>query len=168
MKKRYIVVALATALMLALTLGACSATYRADVSAQELIAEIISALEEQSGEYYLADGDTYAIYFDTEDAYGNVEDCCIAYHSEGTNVDQFGVFRVKEGQSTEPVRKMIQAYVDGQCEYLHGFASNYNQAELDKIQNQHVVVLGQYVYFGILSEGDEAAAMETIKATIAK
>ena len=168
MKKRYIVVALATVLLLALTLGACSATYRADISAQTLTEGIISALADESGEYYLADGDTYAVYFDTEAAYANVTDCCIAYHSEGTNVDQFGVFRVKEGQSTEPVRKMVQAYVDGQGEYLHGFASNYNQAELDKIQNRYVLVLGQYVCFGILSESDESAATDAIKAAIAK
>ena len=95
-----------------------------------------------------------------------MQDCCIAYHNEGTNVDQVGVFRVKEGHSTEPVRKMVQEYVDGQCEYLHGFASNYNQAELDKIQNQFVVVMGQYVCFGILSESDEATVRETIKTAL--
>ena len=167
MKKRYIILAMIL-LLVALALCACSATYRADIGAQELTGNIISALESQSGEYYPADGETYAVYFDTEEAYAAVQDCCIAYHNEGTNVDQFGVFRVKEGQSTEPVRKMVQEYVDGQCEYLHGFASNYNQAELDKIQNQHVVVMGQYVYFGILSESDETVAMQTIKDAIAK
>ncbi len=167
MKKRYIIPTMIL-LLVALALCACSATYRADIGAQVLTENIISALESQSGEYYLADGQTYAVYFDTEDAYSTVEDCCIAYHNEGTNVDQIGVFRVKEGHSTEPVRKMVQEYVDGQCEYLHGFASNYNQAELDKIQNQHVVVMGQYVYFGILSESDETVAMQTIKDAIAK
>ena len=167
MKKCYIIPAMIL-LLVALALCACSATYRADIGAQVLTENIISALESQSEEYYLADGETYAVYFDTEDAYDTVQDCCIAYHNEGTNVDQFGVFRVKEGHSTEPVRKMVQEYVDGQCEYLHGFASNYNQAELDKIQNQHVVVMGQYVYFGILSEADEAAALDAVKAAIAK
>ena len=167
MKKRYIIPTMILLLM-ALALCACSATYRVDISAQTLMGEAISALASESDEYYMADGDTYAVYFDTEAAYETVQDCCIAYHNEGTNVDQFGVFRVKEGHSTEPVRKMVQEYVDGQSEYLHGFASNYNQAELDKIQNQHVVVMGQYVYFGILSESDETVAMQTIKDAIAK
>ena len=61
---------------------------------------------------------------------------------------------------------MVQEYVDGQCEYLYGFASNYNQAELDKIQNQFVVVMGQYVCFGILSEGDEAAVRDAVSAAL--
>lgn len=164
--KQYRMLKSALLVLLAVVLSACSATYRADIGAQTLMGEVISALASESDEYYMADGDTYAVYFDTEAAYETVQDCCIAYHNEGTNVDQIGVFRVKEGHSTEPVRKMVQEYVDGQCEYLHGFASNYNQAELDKIQNQFVVVMGQYVCFGILSESDEATVRETIKTAL--
>ena len=153
-------------LLALLMLVGCGASYRTDVGAQALTDEVMSVLSEKDGEYYAADAETYAVYFDENAAYDIVQDCCIVYHSEGTNVDQFGVFRVKEGQSTEPVRRMVQEYADGQASYLHGFASNYNQGELDKIQNVQVSVMGQYVFFSILSDADERAATDAIKAMI--
>ena len=156
----------AVLLLLLCLLVSCGPSYRSDVGAQALADEVISTLSEQDGEYYAADGETYDIYFGEDAAYGNVQDGCIVYHSEGTNVDQFGIFRVKEGQSTEPVRRMIQEYADGQASYLHSFASNYNQGELDKIQNVQVSVMGQYVFFSILSDADESAATDAIKAMI--
>jgi hypothetical protein len=97
-----------------------------------------------------------------------MEYCCIAYHSVGTNVDQLGVFRVKDGQSVEPVHRMVQEYADGQAEYLHGFAANYNREELDKIQNQQVERIGQYVIFTILGTEDAREVMETVKKMISK
>ena len=162
---RYVATALLLLMGVAL-LSACGTTYRSDVSAETLMQAAISAISEESGDYYMADGDTYAIYFDQNAAYAAVQNCCIAYHSVGTNVDQIGVFLVKDAQSVEAVRKMVQEYVDGQCEYLYGFAENYNKDELDKIQNQQLTVMGQYVCFTILNDGDERAVLQAIEAAI--
>ena len=160
-----------TLLLAVLLVGAvaCSSHYRSDVAAPAALDAMIASL--QSGddpEYHVADDETYAVYFDADEAYTLVQDCRIAYHNEGTNVDQLGVFRVKEGQSVEPVRRMVQTYVDGQAEYLYGFASNYQRDELDKIEGARVEVYGQYVVYTILSSADRTAATEALTAAIAK
>lgn len=154
---------------LMMTAVSCGSSYRSDVTSESLINQLISTLE-QDGEdhYHTADGETYSIYFGEEDAYANVTDCCIAYHDNGTNVDQFGIFRVKDGQSTEPIRRMVQEYVDGQSEYLYSFASNYQQDELEKIRNTHVVTYGQYVLYTILDSSDYAAVANALQEAIAQ
>ncbi|MBQ7338572.1 MAG: DUF4358 domain-containing protein [Clostridia bacterium] len=152
-----------------MTASACSSgTYRNDVSAQTLTETMIDVLSEEDGQYYTASGDAYAVYFDADEAYDTVQDCCIAYHITSINVDQFGVFRVKNGQSTESVRTMVQKYVDDQVEYLNAFAANYNQDELAKIENARVEVVGQYVCFTILTASDEGVAIDALKAAISK
>jgi hypothetical protein len=164
--------ALSVTLLFTMLLGcavACGSQYGSDVAAPVVLDAMIASLESKdSPEYYVADDETYAVYFDTDEAYTLVQDCCIAYHNVGTNVDQFGVFRVKDGQSVEPVRRMVQTYVDGQAEYLYGFASNYQRDELDKIEGAHVEVYGQYVVYTILSSADRASATDALTAAIAE
>ena len=160
-------IALFLLLSLLWAVSACAQNYTSDQSAQTLLGRVTSTLSEgDEGMYVTASEDTYAVYFGDKAEYEVVQDCCIAYHTDSTNVDQLGVFRVREGQSTEPVRKMVQAYVDGQAEYLHGFAANYNRGELEKIQSSRVFVIGQYVCFSILS--DEAANLfsDTVKQAL--
>jgi hypothetical protein len=160
-------VALLLLLALFVTMSACAHPYTSEQSADTLLGKVISTLSEGNEDvYYRASEDTYAVYFGDKVEYEVVQDCCIAYHTDSTNVDQLGVFRVREGHSTEPVRKMVQAYVDGQAEYLHGFAANYNRGELEKIQSSRVFVIGQYVCFSILSDEAADRFSDTVKQAL--
>ncbi len=156
-------------LLVAALLGmtACG-DYRSDVASQTLVDALIEELAEEEYQYYTASGDTYAVYFEGEEGYSSLEDCCVAYHVNSTNVDQFGVFRVKKGGNVEKVRDMVQMYVDGQVEYLSSFAANYNQDELAKIENAAVEVVGQYVCFTILTAQDGDDAISTIREQVTR
>lgn len=152
-----------------LLLGASSCatvSYRDDVAVGEILDAAKSALGES--DYMDADGDTYTVYFGGEDAFAAVEDCGIVYHKTTTNVDQFGVFRVKAGEGTADVREMVEEYLAGQQSYLNSFATAYNQAELSKIENAEVGVVGCYVWFAILDGADADAFADALAACISK
>jgi hypothetical protein len=168
--KKYINRVLLTAMaMLFLLYGvACASnTYRADVTST-VITDSAKTAVGNAADYFDASAETYDIYFGTEDAFAAVEDCNIVYHETETNVDQFGVFRVKPDGDVAAVEAMVRSYVDGQVAYLNSFAAAYNRDELVKIENAKVSTLGSYVYFTILSEDGADAFVNAVRAAIEK
>ena len=156
------------AAVLLLTGVACNAsTYRADVASSEITEAAKDAIG-FSSDYFDASAETYDVFFGAEAAFAAVEDCNIVYHVTETNVDQFGVFRVKTGDDVAAVEAMVQTYVDGQVSYLNSFAAAYNRDELDKIENANVSSLGNYVYFTILSKEAAAAFTDALQAALEK
>ncbi len=165
--KRYIKIGAVFALIALLSSAfSCGDAYRDDVASRVLGEAMIGAIGDAQEEYYTAGDDTYAVYFAENDAYAAVEDCAIIYHSDGTHVDQAGVFRVRAGEDIGAVREMVQTYVNGQLSYLRSFAANYNPAQMAKLDRARVQILGQYVIFTILDAQDEAAALACIRDSI--
>ena len=167
--KRWLQVTLIGILLLnLLTAIACGKEYRQDIAAETVGRQAIDALSITNGEYYAEDDDSRAVYFRDQKAYSVVEDSAIFYHSDGTNVDRLGVFRVRTGENVENVRQMVQEYLDGQLAYLRSFAANYHPTEITKLNGARVQVLGQYVVFTVLNTKDTETARQSILKSISK
>ena len=149
-------------LLAGLALVGCAkrVTYNNSVLSASLVEQAISSMG-QAEDYLMADEDHYDFYFGVEDAMDEVEDCCIAYHRETTNVGELGVFRAEDEEDVPAVRAMVQRYLDGQVENLRAFAANYSPRDMEKIEGASVRVLGTYVVYYILDEDDAERVMRT-------
>ena len=167
MKKKIFTVLLAA---LCLTLVACSSaendarnvTLRDDVAPDDVAARMVAAVGGQ-GAYMEGDDDLYDLYFEESEAYPLLDDACMMFAREETNVSEFGVFKAKREEDVAAVRDMVQKYLDDRTEGLRAFAANYSPEELAKIDNASISTYGRYVVYDILDDADKDAAYRVIE-----
>ncbi len=157
-------------LLLALCCGfvACTAapTYVDHVSAASVADAALDAIG-ASDDYIDGTANNYPFYFEDTAAGDCVNDRAMMYHKEDKNVNELGVLRLGSEKDAKTVRAVAEDYLAGQCDYLRGFAQNYSPADLDKIDNAGVEVIGCYVVYYILSPADETAALDAVRAAVA-
>lgn len=167
MKKKMLIVVLS---LLCLALTACSParpdtrsiTFRSDVDPDEIAARMVDAIGGQ-GVYMEGDDDLYDLYFAESEGYPLLDDACMMFAREETNVSELGVFRVDSAKATDKVKALVQSYLAEQQDYLRGFAKNYSPEDMNKIDNAAVTVKGCYVIYYILSPEDEAKVLDAIE-----
>ena len=164
MKKLWIV-----ALLLVLTVGAvaCAATptYVDHVSAESVAMSALAAFD-AFADYIDGTANNYPFYFGDTAADACINDRAMMYHKEDKNVNELGVLRLGSEKDAATVRAAVEDYLAGQCDYLRGFAQNYSPADMEKIDNAGVEVIGCYVVYYILSPDDEASALAAVRATV--
>lgn len=154
--------------LICLTLCACTPKkqYVDNVASSALADNVIAAIG-ASEDYMSADADHYDFYFGESSASASVLDHALVFSRAETDVNEFGIFRVKSEADVTGVRDMVQAYLDDQTANLRSFAANYSPTDMAKIDNAGVEVYGCYVVYYILGAEEEATALDAIKKSIA-
>ena len=148
-------------LLLLACLVSCTAVraYTDDVDAENVAEHMIAALGAQDT-FMEADDDLYDYYFGEHAAYHLVDDASMMFSREETDVSELGVFEAEREADVPAVRDMVKAYLDDRTATLRAFAANYSSEDLQTIDHAGIQVYGRYVVYYILSEADQAVALE--------
>lgn len=172
MKKKMLIVVLS---LLCLALAACSSTrpdtksvnFRDDVDPDDVAARMVDAIGGQ-GAYMEGDDDLYDLYFAESEGYPLLDDACMMFAREETNVSELGVFKAAREEDAQAVRDMVERYLKDRTEGLRTFAANYSPRDLAKIDNAGISTYGRYVVYDILDEADRTAALGAVEKLLTK
>ena len=145
-----------------LCLSACD-SYRNDVAVNDLSSAVLNAVSTQGG-YTAMDSDYVSLEFSNPNVIvSNVQEWMICASSSQSTVDEFGIFRVKEGGDVNAVKAEVWDYVQATQVKLEVFLDMYDPLEKTKLENAEIVVYGNYVIFTMLTEQDSSAALEAVQ-----
>ncbi len=159
MKKITLIAALL--LCLILTLNACS-SLRSDVEVATLTSAVLAKVSTQGG-FTAADSDYVDLEFAKPDVISaNVDQWMICASTSSSTVDEFGIFRVKDGGDVSAIKAEVSDYVQSMQVKLEVYLDMYDPAEKTKLENAQVTVYGNYVVYTMLSDADTTALMSAI------
>ncbi len=169
MMKRILLILLAI-LMLLSTLVSCGGEkYRNDLTSAQVMEQIKAAIPSEEGYRQVSDG------FISESSWGanytvlleNVTDHYIAVSEKSDmNVDEIGVFHVKDGSKVDDLKTIVSDYVKARTMQHRDLLVSYNPAELPKLDEAEVKVCGNYIYYSILSEERTELAENAFEAAL--
>ena len=164
MKKITLIAALLLCFTLAFT--ACASSYRSDVAVNDLTSAVLNAVSTAGG-FTAADSDYVDLEFTKPDVISaNVDQWSICASTSSSTVDEFGIFRVKEGGDVGAVKAEVSDYVQSMQVKLEVYLDMYDPAEKTKLENAQVFVYGNYVVFTMLSEADTTALTSAIEGAL--
>lgn len=165
MKKLTLIAALLLILPLAFT--ACS-SYRSDVAVNDLVTPVLETVSTQGG-FVAADADHVSLEFETPATIdSNVSEWMICASTSPNTVDEFGIFRVKDGGDVGAVKSEVEKYLQSLQVELEVYLDSYDPAEKPKLENAQVFVFGNYVVYTMLTEADTTAATDAVKTALEK
>ena len=135
--------------------------YRDDIAVSDLDAAIQQKLPVPDG-YYSPDSDYLGFYF--EGAEGIVTEYVIQISATSTNINQFGIFHVKDGEA-ETMKALCESYIETMNKRWVAQA-NYIASEHPKMEGAEVRIFGNYVVYTMLTKDDKATAFDTVKAAL--
>lgn len=156
-------------LLLALTaitlLASCDkqASYRDDVKISDISDKLKEKFPTTDG-YFSPDSDYLGFYF--EGAEDKVEEYIVNRSATSTNINEFGVFRVKSG-SAEEMKAICDKYIQTMRERWVAQAS-YIASEHPKMENAEARVFGNYVVYVMLTAEDKLSAFATVEELLKK
>ena len=154
-------------LCLALTLTACD-SYRSDVAIADLTSAVLASVSTQGG-FTATDADYVSLEFAAPDVISsNVQEWIICASTSSQTVDEFGIFRVKDGGDVGAVKKEVETYVKALQVKLEVYLDMYDPAEKTKLENAQIEVYGNYVVYTILTQEDTTAATKAVKTELGK
>lgn len=157
----------ALAVLMCMTVFSCSsAPVYSDGVAVEQITQVALDAVDSAKEYMDGTANYYSYYFEGKQGAEHISECRMMFHEQETNVNELGVFHVDSKKAADEVKALVQSYLDEQTEYLRSFAQNYSPADVQKIDNADVTVMGCYVVHYILSPEHEAKALDAVKALL--
>lgn len=147
-----------------LSLFSCGgADYRDDVAVSAIDSAIRAKVPVADG-YYAADSDYLEFYFEGADAI--VTEYIVAFSATSTNINQFGIFHVKDGEA-EAMAAMCESYIVTMKDRWVAQA-NYIASEHPKMEGAEVRIFGNYVVYAMLTEADKATAFAEVEALLAQ
>lgn len=160
-------ITLIAALLLCLVTALCACTsYRTDVPAADLSAAVLNSVSTQGG-YTAADSDFVSLEFTKPEVIdANVSEWVICASTSSQTVDEYGIFRVKEGGDVQAVKDAVLEYVQATQVKLEVYLDMYEPVEKTKLENAQVTVIGNYVVYTILTDQDTAAAQTALKGAL--
>ena len=154
-------------LLLTLPLASCgdknSSSYRNDVTVGAVCDAAEGCVPTADGYYNYADDSEY-LDFNFEGANSLIESYEIRIARASDNINQFGVFKVKDG-SANVMKTICQTYIDIMMERWVSQA-NYIFDEHPKMENAEVRVFGNYVVYTMLLPSDKTAVFNAIDALL--
>ncbi len=161
---RLICICLLAALALPCLVGCDSgANYRDDVAVADISTALKTLLPTPDG-YYAADSDYLGFYFDGAD--GKVAEHVIEFSATSTNINQFGIFKVKDGEA-EAIKTLCEQYISTMKDRWVAQA-NYIASEHPKMENAEVRIFGNYVVYVMLTATDKTAAFDKVDELLKK
>ena len=114
--------------------------------------------------YYSPDSDYLEFYFEGADAI--VSEYTIQMSATSTNINQFGIFRVKDGEA-EAMKAICESYIEtSKARWVA--QANYIASEHPKMEGAEVRVYGNYVVYTMLTTEDKATAFATVEELLKK
>lgn len=143
-------------------LTACGGgNYRNDLASEAVTNAIVAALPASDG--YKAVENDYISASDWGENYTDLLDA-LSDHSillsakQDSNVDEIGVFHIKEGGDRSKALAVVKEYVTVKQTRLRSLLESYNPGELPKVENGKVTVCGEYILYTILGDSETATA----------
>ncbi len=165
MKKITLIAALL--LCFAMTLTACN-SYKSDVAVLDLSSAVLNSVGTQGG-FTAMDNDYVSLEFAKPDVISaNVDQWTICASTSSQTVDEYGIFRVKEGGDVNAVKAEVESYVQAMQVKLEVYLDMYDPAEKTKLENAQVTVFGNYVVYTMLDDADTTAGTSAIKDALSK
>lgn len=143
--------------------------YRDDLTSAQVMEKIKTAIPSEEGyrqvsESYISAsmwGENYTVLLE------NITDhCIIVSEKSDVNIDEVGVFHVKDSAKVAELKAIVEAYVEGQTLRFRDLLISYNPDELPKLDEAEVEVCGNYIYYSILSEARTEAAENAFEGAI--
>lgn len=165
MKKYIRLISVLLLAVLSLTaITACGgADYLDDVAVSAIDSALQSKIPVPDG-YYAADSDYLSFYFEGADAI--VAEYVVEFSATSTNINQFGIFHVKDGQA-EAMKALCDSYIDTMNKRWVAQA-NYIASEHPKMEGAEVRIFGNYVVYTMLTAEDKATAFAAVEELLAK
>ena len=169
MMKKILLLSLAIVVVFTLFTACDSSQYRDDLTSAQVVDSIKEAIPSEEGYRQVSDGyisasmwgDSYTVLLE------NTSDhCIIVSEKSDVNIDEVGVFHVKDSGKTEDLKAIVEAYVEGQTLRFRDLLASYNPDELPKLEEAEVEVCGNYIYYSILSETRTELAENAFKAAL--
>ena len=165
--KRILAVCLLLLSLCALT--ACGAReYRDDVDVTALAERVTEALNKKTDlplRYAKDDTGFLSDYFKTPDY---IADHAVLYAVSTNNLNEIGVWRVKEGHAAELAALLRTDYLKASLEKNSAWYDSYIPMETPKLRDAEVRVYGNYVVYAILNAEDREIAFETVEKLLEK
>jgi hypothetical protein len=164
MKKRYYIL-LCPYIAAILLLTGCAVTknkvvYRTDLSTDSLAKAIESNLDEKENLIDYSD-EEIAFYLDVPDDLANEQ--TVKVQTNAKLIDEFGIFKIATDETADKLEHLLEAYLFSSLEGKKDWLRGYNPTELEKLENAEINRVGNYVYYFILDEKDQAEAENTLK-----
>lgn len=162
MMKKILLLSLAVVMILTLVTACGGDKYRNDLTSAQVMDQIKTAIPSEEGYRQVSDGyisastwgENYTALLDD-----TTDHCIIVSEKSDVNIDEVGVFHVKDSAKVDELKTIVETYVEGQTLRFRDLLISYNPDELPKLDEATVTVCGNYIYYSILSE----ARTETAK-----
>lgn len=162
MMKKILLLSLAVVMILTLVTACGGDKYRNDLTSAQVMDQIKTAIPSEEGYRQVSEGyisasmwgENYTALLDN-----TTDHCIIVSEKSDVNIDEVGVFHVKDSAKVDELKTIVETYVEGQTLRFRDLLISYNPDELPKLDEATVIVCGNYIYYSILSE----ARTETAK-----
>ena len=149
---------------LAIPSAACAQNdYRTDVSAEELVSMVKTALPLPDG-YASHGGDYLDFRFEGIDAY--IENYAIIYSRDTRYADLVAIFKAKSPDDANKAAELCEQFIEDQRALFSGIVERYLPSEKEKLESAKTERIGSYVIVSILSPSDAAKALSAIKTAL--
>ena len=164
--KRILLLALAILMTLTLVTACGGDQYRNDLTSAQVVESIKATIPTEEGYRQVSDryisasmwGEKYTVLLD------NITDYCIIVSEKSdSNIDEVGVFHVKDKSMVQELKTIVEAYVTAQTSHFRNLLVSYNPGELPKLDEAEVEVCGNYIYYSILSEARTETAEQAFE-----
>lgn len=169
MMKKILLLTLALLMTLTLLTACGGEKYRNDLTSAQVMETIKAAIPAEEGYRQVSDGyisaSTWGEHY-TVLLENTIDHCIIVSEKSDMNIDEVGVFHVKDGGKVEDLKAIVEAYVAGQTLRFRDLLASYNPDELPKLDEAEVEVCGNYIYYSILSETRTEAAENAFESAL--
>ncbi|MBQ9784363.1 MAG: DUF4358 domain-containing protein [Clostridia bacterium] len=160
---------IACLLFISLSLISCGTReYRDDVDATALAERVTEELNEDTDlplRYVKDDTGLLDDYFKAPDY---ITDHAILYAVSTNNINELGIYRVKEGHARELAALLKTDYLQASLEKNGAWYDSYIPMETPKLRDAEVRVYGNYVVYAILNAKDRETAFDTVEDLLEK
>lgn len=163
--KKILIIALVTVLFIVgatLLFLAKSPAYKDTYSSSEIYEQVKNSFSTEGGTRIL-DDDVILEFTDKNLDY--LVDYIVVKANNAKNINEVGIFKVKNGKSAE-LKKIITKYLEDKQQSYR--AMDYFPEEVEKIDCAKVVVLGNYIIYSFLNEKDTGAFYASVENLIKK
>ncbi len=162
MMKKFLFLSLAVVMILTLVTACGGDKYRDDLTSAQVMDQIKTVIPSEEGYRQVSEGyisasmwgENYTALLDN-----TTDHCIIVSEKSDVNIDEVGVFHVKDSAKVDELKTIVETYVEGQTLRFRDLLISYNPDELPKLDEATVIVCGNYIYYSILFE----ARTETAK-----
>jgi hypothetical protein len=82
------------------------------------------------------------------------------------NINEMGIFRFDSASDANRAKKIVDNYLAATALRMTPLLESYNQAELPKLDNADVTVLGNYLLYTILDSSTTTAVHSAFEETL--